>query len=248
MFRTRFVLLGMVSTLSGLAALAPASSAKISFEWLVGGKLLATGVSKEFTATNDGKLSILKTTVGASATELTSSTLTVEKGANIKGGKPGTKEEVVVFTGVRVAKPLNEGEETCAVNSPGAAVGTIKTNLLKSEIVENEANGEPLILFTPKAGANFVEIEYTKKAGSAKECVIAGQKPAFTGSVLALPLPELGDVLTGDLDFEAASKEFLLNPGGGTKEKAGLSVGGKAATFTGLALETLVSDETFGIF
>ncbi len=247
MFRTRLVLLSLLATLAGFAVLASSASAKISFEWLVGGKLLASGESKEFTATNDGRLSVLKSIVGASNTELTSPTLTVEKGANIKGGKPGTNEETVIFAGVKVAKPLNEGEEVCTANSPGAAVGTVKTNPLKTEIVENEANGEPLILFKPKEGANFVTIEFKQKAG-AKECVIAGQSPTVTGSVLALPLPELGDVLTADLDIEAASKEFLLNPGGGTKEKAGLSLGGNVATFTALALVTLVSDELYGIF
>jgi hypothetical protein len=249
MFRTRLVLLSLLATLSGFAVLASSASAKISFEWLVGSKRpLAAGETREFTATNGGKLSILKGTVGASSTELTSSTLKVEKGAKIIGGKPGTNEETVVFEGVKVVKPLNEGEEACAAHSPGAAAGTIKTTELATQIVENQTNGEPLILFLPKTGTNFVTIEFANKGGTVNECQIKGEKPSVAGSVLALPLPELGDVLTADLDFEAVSKEFLLNPGGGTVEKAGLILGSKPATFTALALVTLVSDELFGIF
>jgi hypothetical protein len=239
------MLLGVAGVVLAIAMSAPPALAKINFEWKVGGKLLAAGESREFTSSADGKDIILKFTVGASATELLSTQLEVEKGANIKGGKPGTDEEVVIFKGVKVTKPLFEGKETCAAKSAGQPAGTIKTALLKTEIVESQENGEPLILFTPKTGTAFTEIEFTE---TAVECVIKGAKPAVTGSVLALPLPQLGEFLTGDFDFEAKTKEFLLNPGGGTVEKAGLTVGGKPATFTGLVLRLLVSHELFGAF
>jgi len=247
MSRARLVLLSLVAALSAVGVMASSASAKISFEWLVGGKLLAAGETRGFVASADGKDIILTGTVGATKVELLSTELEVEKGAKIIGGKPGTNEEIVIFKGVKVVKPLNEGKEVCEVETPKQATGTVKTVLLKTEIVENQENGEPLILFVPKEGKIFTEITFLQKVG-AEKCVPAGTTAQVTGSVLALPLPELGDVLTGDLDFEAKSKEFLLSPGGGTIEKAGLTFAGNAATFTALALILLETHELFGIF
>jgi hypothetical protein len=65
---------------------------------------------------------------------------------------------------------------------------------------------------------------------------------------LAEELPQLTEALTQDLDFEANTKEFLLSPGGGTIEKAGLSFAGNAITITGLALILLHTHEKFGAF
>jgi hypothetical protein len=249
MSRARLMLLSLIAVLSVTGILAQTASAKIQFAWLVllsstgTNDLLRSGQTREFNINTDGKVSILKGTVAGATTELSSTSAKVEKGAQIIGGIPGTNEETIVFTGVKVLKPLFEGKEACSVNSAGEPVGTVKTVPLVSEIVESQLDHEPLILFMPKAGGVFTEIEFTEKEA---ECTIKGNTASVSGNILAEPLEPLVHLLSQHLVFEAATKNFLL-AGGGALETAGLSLGAKLATFTGLFLQLLSSDEKWGI-
>jgi hypothetical protein len=236
------ILLSLITILSTLAVLAPSAGALIKFQWKVGGKILEEAAeTREFTVTSDGRTFDFIWSLAGAGVLLLSSEIEVEKGAKIIGGKPGTNEETVIFKGVTVVKPAG-----CAVESEGSPTGTVKTNLLKTEIVESQESHQPLILFKPKTGTVFVSLLLLNKG--TETCIANNALGNVTGNILAEPLPQLTEVLTQHLIFEAKTKEFLLNPGGGTIEKAGLSFAGAAATLTGLALVLLVKHELFGAF
>ncbi len=239
MFRVRLLFLSLVAVLSVVALLASSASAKIAFEWKVKSSALTTGQSREFTASAESTFD-LKGTVGGAGLLLLSSKFKVAAGAKIFGGKPGTNEEQVIFEGVTVSKPAN-----CEVESlPNPVVGTVRTNLLKTEIVEGQKSREPLILFRPKNEAEpFTELRLLGAS-----CPVINQEGKVTGSILATPLPELKEVLSGLLDFEPSQGNTFLLSAGGAVETAGLSFGGATATLGGTALVTLVSDEVFGAF
>lgn len=238
MFRTRLMLLSLVGVVSAFALLASSASAAIKFEWKVGGKALAAGETRAFTASSDGKIFAFHGEPLGISTLLLSNEISVEKAALI-GGKPGTNEEVVVFKNVTVDEPKG-----CVVETPGNAPGTIKTNLLKTEIVESDPGGEPLILFVPKEGTTYVELRFLNKGTESCAASIIGTAKV-TGSILAEPLPALKEVLTGDLDFEAKTKNYILS--NGVLHTAGLNFLG-AATLTGLSLVLLTKHEVFGAF
>lgn len=241
MFRTKLMLLSLVGVVSAFALLASSASASIKFEWKVGGKLLAAGETKAFTATSDGKTFTFNSELLGVKIKLLSPEIAVESGAVIKGGKPGTNAETVLFKNVTVAEPTG-----CVVESPPTnTVGLVKTEPLKTEIVESDPGGEPLILFTPNSGTTFVELRFLNKgtetcAGAA----LGAQK--ITGSILAEPLPALQELLTNDLDFEAKTKNYILSTG--ALDTAGLKFGTAVATLAGLALVLLATHELFGAF
>ncbi len=238
MFRVSLLFLSLVAALLIVALSASSASAKIAFEWKVKGAALASGQSREFTASAESTFD-LKMTFGGAGLLLLSSKFKVAAGAKIFGGKPGTNEEAVEFTGVTVSKPAN-----CEVESlPNPIVGTIRTTLLKGEIVEGQKSREPLILFTPKTGTIFAELRYVGAS-----CPIINQEENFTGSILATPLPELKEVLSGLFDFEPSQGNTFLLSAGGAVETSGLSVAGNPGTLGGNALMTLVSDEVYGAF
>jgi hypothetical protein len=239
MSKIRLVLLSLVAVLSVGAMLASSASAAIKFEWKVGGAVLGEGESREFTTTTDGKEFVLKGSVGGVASELLSTEVSVEPGAKIIGGKPGTNEETVKFTGVKAIKPAN-----CSVESEGSPLGTVITHALHTEIVESEGTHEPVILFAPTTGTTFTKLLLLNNGGT---CGGIGPILAnVNGTLLAQPLPALTETLNGDLDFEAPNSNFLLS--NGTLDKSGLFFGGIAATLTGLTLVILKTDEKFGAF
>jgi hypothetical protein len=239
MFRLRLVQLSLVAVLSVGAMLVSSASAAIKFEWKVGEETLPAGQSREFTTTSDGKEFLFKASLAGVASEFLSSEVSVEPGAKIIGGKPGTNEETVVFKGVKVNKPAN-----CGIESEGSPLGTIKTKALHTEIVESEGTHEPVILFAPKTGTTFVQLLLLNNGGT---CAGIGPILAnLNGTFLAQPLPALTETLNGDLDFEAPNSNFLLS--NGTLDKAGLLFGGSPATFTGLELVVLKTDEKYGAF
>jgi hypothetical protein len=239
MFRLRLVLLSLVAVLSVGAMLASLASAAIKFEWKVGGEVLGAGESREFTTTTDGKRLVIKGSLLGVAAELLSSEFSVEPGAKIVGGKPGTNEEITIFKGVTIDKPTN-----CGVESEGSPLGTVRTNLLHIEIVESEGTHEPVLLIAPKTGTTFVQLLLLNNGGT---CGGVGTILAnVNGTFLAVPLPALTEALSGDVDFEAPNSNFLLS--NGTLDKAGLVFGGAAATLTGLILAILKTDEKFGPF
>ncbi len=241
MFRARLLVLGLVAALSAVALLASSASAKISFEWKVNGKALVAGEQRTFTASAESAFDLKGTVAGAKAL-LLSNTFKVVPGAKIFGGKPGTNEETVEFTNVTVDQPAN-----CEVESlfggGVTAVGTVKTQPLKTEIVEGQTSQEPLILFIPKTGTTFAELRFL-----GANCLIKNTEANVTGSILGDPLPHLTEALTGLLDFEPSTgNEFLLSSGGAA-EKAELKFAGNVANLGGTALVTLISDERYGAF
>lgn len=238
MFRVRLTLLGLVTALLALGALAASASAAIKFEWLVGGKLLAATEERLFSAVSDKTFDINGVVAGAAFLLLSQEVLAH---GDIIGGKPGTNFELVRFENVTVDKPakcLVETDEKVPVPN------RIQTNLLKSEIVESDPGGEPLILYSPAVGNVLASFLLLNKGAEA--CVLAGALVSIKGNFLAEPLPALADVLTQDLDYEAKTKKFVLS--NGVLQEAGLVLAGNAATLTGLLLVTLTSDELFGIF
>jgi hypothetical protein len=239
MFRLRFVLLGVVGVLSVVAMSVSSASAAIKFEWKVKEKVLAAGETRGFTTTSDGHVFDFHATAAGAGILFLSSEISVESGAEIIGGKPGTDRETVLFKGVTVASPAK-----CAIESEGSPTGTIQTFALKTEIVESEGTHEPVILFSPESGSNFVNLLLLNKG--TEECVLKNILAPLTGNFLGTPLPALTETLNGDLDFESPNSNFVLS--NGTLEKAGVSFGGNAFTFTGLTLVVLTTDEKYGAF
>jgi hypothetical protein len=243
MSKARTMLPSLITLLFALALLAPSAGAVIKFQWKVGGKVLEKATeTREFLATADGRTFHFTASVAGIGVLLLSNVIEVEKGAVIIGGKPGTNEETITFRNVTVDKPTG-----CVLESEGSPAGVVKSNPIKTEIVESQETRQPLILFKPKnVGSPFVSLLFLKNG--AETCTAAGALGNVTGNILAEPLPQLTELLTQHLIFEAKTKEFLLNPGGGTIEKAGLAFAGTAATLTGLALILLETHELFGAF
>jgi hypothetical protein len=240
MRRERLIVLGVAAVVSVVAGVASsASAATISFLWQVDGHQLRSGSeTKEFDVSSDGKTFDIQGTVAGAAVLLLSTEVSVEKGAHIIGGVPGTNEEVAIFKGVTVDRPNG-----CAVTG-----GIVKTNAMKSEIVEGaknkEGNGEVYVLFLPREGEKFTEFEFTNRG--TESCTINGFKASATGSILVLGLPQKTEVLAGGIDIEAGTKEYRNFKN--EFKTAGVIFAGNAATVRGLALRLLTSDEKFGAF
>jgi hypothetical protein len=238
MSKARLMLLSLMAVLVVVAVSASSASAAITFQWKVGGSTLKAGESRTFNINNDGKTFDLRGIVGGAAALFLSTEVSVEPGARIIGGQPGTNLEVVLFRGVTVHKPLK-----CGIGNGGV----IKTVPLTTEIVESataeKGTGEPLILFRPETGNTFAIFELTNKG--AEECKFGNIPFEVGGTILGLPLP-IGEVLRQNLIFEAQTKEYrnVKNE----FKKAGLLFGGVAATLTGLTLVLLTSDEAFEAF
>lgn len=248
MSRARIVVLSLVAALSAVALAASSASATISFEWFVNGHLLGGGVNgiRTFTLNSDNHNFAISAPIDGVAILLLSNRLKANGGL-IFGGRPGTNEETIEFENVTVDNPQH-----CVIESlPNPVVGTVRTSLLKSEIVEGQSggvgNGEPLILFIPKTGAVFTEIRFLDAPG--ETCPIKNAEGALQGSILGLPLPQRTSVLRQNLVFPALTDLYLISTGGAVKLAALSVVGtGSPATLTGLTLVVLNSDESFGPF
>lgn len=247
MSKARLMLVSAVAVVSAFAILASSASARISFLWRVSGKpLTSSAETRGFTTSADGKTLDFHSSLAGVGILLLSNKVSTDGGVII-GGFPGTNKETVLFENV-TADGVFAG---CTVETGGSAVthptpGLVQTEPLTSEIVEGQTTKQPQILFKPTAGTTFVTLKFLQKAG-AETCPGAPVEAAVTGSILALPLPELAESLNGDLDFEAASNQYLLAKGGAV-ETAGLTFAGNAATLTGLLLNILTTDEKYGAF
>jgi hypothetical protein len=237
MFRTRGVLLVTI-VLAMSVVFVSAASAKIAFEWKVNGKALTAGEQRTFGAGAESTFDI-KGSVAGVAVLLLSTQLKVESGSRIIGGKPGTGEQTIVFENVTVDKPAN-----CEVESlPSPVAGVVRTQLLKTELVEGQTSHEPLLLITPKTGSTVAELRFLGAS-----CVVKNQEVKATGSIAADPLPHLAEALTGLVDFESSQGNHFLLSTGGALETAGLIFGGNPATIGGNECVTLTSDENAGAF
>jgi hypothetical protein len=133
------------------------------------------------------------------------------------------------------------------VNSLGAPAGTINTEPLDAELVENTAKTEIENLFLPKNGTKFVGVLYSNKG--TESCVLKGNEFPITGTSLTLIDPQETESEEGTLLSEPKSKEYI-NSKGETKT-AELKLGGEPATLTGTA-SVLVDiggkSEPFGVY
>jgi hypothetical protein len=242
MCKAKLVLLSLVVVLSFGAMMASAASAVISFEWRVNSAKLSTGETRAFTGKRDGVVD-LSGTVGGQAALLLSNQGTVISGAIIKGGIPGTSEEILELENVTVDRPAK-----CAVSG-----GKIRTVPLKGEIVEGaknkEGNGEVDILVSPKAaegGGSTLLTTFELVNKGTEECLLKNTVVTASGSLLGHPLPQKTEVLTGGGDEEAPTKEYKNSAG--AFKAAGLLFANNPATIKGLVLVTLASDEKAGVF
>jgi hypothetical protein len=133
----------------------------------------------------------------------------------------------------------------CEVESlPAPVLGTVRTRLLRSQIVEGR-NGEVLVRYTPVVTNVFTELRFLNRGEEA--CQLNLVEAKIVGTVLSLPVPQRGEALSGDLNFEAVTNLFLLASGGAV-ELAGLLLGTTPTHLTGLTPVVLTSDEQFGAF
>jgi hypothetical protein len=169
MSRIRLVLLSGVAVAAFTAISASASAVK--FEWSVNGTPLAAGVKLTILLRPDavnGTI-VLKATAFGVASELETHAFTSK--SNIQGGKPGTGEGVTTFESITVVKPKN------------CTVANIKTENIKSTIVEGTTSKTALILLSPVTGSVFAKVTY-----EGASCSLSGDSANFTGSVLLEPL------------------------------------------------------------
>lgn len=75
-----------------------------------------------------------------------------------------------------------ETPSKCEINSPGKAGGTVATNAVESELVENAAKTKVEDLFKAKTGTIFEELEFKNKG--TETCLLKGSKFSISGSTL----------------------------------------------------------------
>jgi hypothetical protein len=240
MSKARLALLTLTAALSVVALSAASASARISFEWFVGGSLLASGERRAYDLNTDGHTFDFNLSLGGAEVLILSNKISVQS-AQINGGRPGTSEGALVFENVVVDKPAG-----CLLESlPNLERGIVKTKLLKAEIVEGQ-NGEVLLLFAPAlVGEPFTTLLFLNRG--TETCPGANIPTQITGGLLALPSPQRTEVLRQDLTFPSVEQRFLL-AAGGALQTTGLRFGGAPLTLTGLTLVLLTSDEAFAPF
>ena len=161
----------------------------------------------------------------------------------ITGGEPGKSEaESLEYTECVSTAPTK-----CTVNSLGAPAGTINTEPLDAELVENTAKTEILNLFLPKNGKKFVGILYLNNG--AEVCALKGNEFPIEGTSLTLIDPQGTEAEDQTLLSEPTSKEYI-NSKGETKS-AELTLGKEVATLTGAAsvlVDIEGKPEPFGVY
>jgi hypothetical protein len=233
--RAKLLFLSMVAVLSAVTLSAPWASAHISFEWFVGGNLLAAGETRTFDLDTDGHTFDLHSSIAGSVILLLSNKINVEKGL-ILGGRPGTNEETLVFENVTSDSPAN-----CTVESlPKPESGKLRTKVLKSEIVEGEG-GEVLMVFAPKEGTIFATLLFLGTT-----CPVANIPENLEGTIAGLPLPQKAEVLRQDIDF--LPDEISTLTASGATINTRLTLANETAVLGGLSLFLLTSDAVWGPF
>jgi len=242
--KVKSVALLCLLAVAAAGASASAASAAIRFEWNVNGSPLAAGKTKAISAkATPGHPLTLRSSFGGAAIELSSSQISLESGADIAGGSPGTGEATLLLAAVKVAKPGN-----CGVKEVGAGeqAEKIKTTLLKPEIVEaataGAGTGNAELLLAPKTPTSpWAQFEFTGAS-----CTLKGSIVVLKGALLVEAGPQKTEAKVEQLTFEAKFKEYRTSANQFHTTK--LEWGGTAATLTGEAETELVSKETFGLF
>jgi hypothetical protein len=142
----------------------------------------------------------------------------------ITGGEPGKAEaESLEYTGC-----APEGLTHCEVLSPKAAAGTIATDAIESELVENTAKTKVESRFFPKSGTTLEEIEF-----KGSSCALEGTTFPVKGSLLTEVSPEKEMTEKMTLKSEPASRKYINSKG--EEKEARLEVGAEAVTLEGTA-------------
>ena len=168
------------------------------------------------------------------------------------GKAPGKIEAASLeFSGCSVETPSH-----CTVNSVGAAAGSIATNAVEAELVDNAAKTKVENLFKPKTGTTFAELEFKNKSGETCALAACGGRFTLSGNTLTeggaedelskikdveaeekLGTEELGeDVEKAKLVSEPSSKKYL-NDETEAEAEAKLTLDGSAATLSGEATD-----------
>ena len=147
----------------------------------------------------------LKTKIAGASLTITCKKIKA-KNPLITGGEPGRLEaEALEYTECVSTAPTK-----CVVNSLGAPAGTIKTEPLDMELVENTAKTEIEGLILPK-GKQFFDILYSNKG--AEVCALKGNDFPIDGSTLTLIDPQKTESEDQALLTEPASKEYINSKG-----------------------------------
>lgn len=229
MFKMRVALVGTLALFitSGIAASAASAAGPI---WKVNGSRFETG-DKQIKVTNSNTLIL--------SSEVSTTPIVVEcksskaEGAFISGNgtSQGQAKGFVVY-------------EKCIVTLKPAAkcevVEPIKTSATKSHLVTLAGGTQIDELFEPTSGKTFVTL-------TLKECNLFNGPHEVTGSVAAVVKPEDKEGVGGELEFPTTPISSVKIEGGAAKEVK-LSLGPKAATFSGSYNAQLFSGEKFGAF
>lgn len=221
-----------------LCAVAVASASANTPRYKVAKAYLGSGVTETINgSSSSAKLAAPKLGLNLNSTGCT----TTGKIVGSAAGSPGTNKEITLTcVGVTV-----EGAATCKVHSPGQAAGTVKTNLLSSELVWLASTGNAAgdRFFPTTAGGAFVEIII-------ESCAAAGTYPV-KGESIGQVLPVATEATTGSLVFPttAVTKYWTGDePNRVEHTSGGLTLGGQAATFSSTFSVSLASGKAFGVF
>ena len=190
---------------------------------------------------NGGEYKLKSKLAGASAT-ITCKKMKA-KNPLIIGGDPGRSEA----EGLEYTECVSTLPAKCVVNSLGAPAGTINTEPLDAELVENTAKTEILNLFLPKKGTKFVGILYSNKG--TEVCALKGNEFPIEGTSLTLIDPQETESEEGTLLSEPASKEYVNSKG--EIKTAELTLGKEPATLVGSAsvlVDIEGKSEPFGVY
>jgi hypothetical protein len=197
MNRIKILGLAAFAVLALSAVVATAAQAAEGPFFKIGGTRLAEKASQEITAKAKSAF-VLK----ASGTTITCTSLSLEKGAALKGTKVGnseTSEETIVFSGCTVS---GTGFEKCEVE--GKKITTMPVNDTL-DYSSKAKTGKLLTLFTPVKGSVFVTVHFKPETGG--KCKVT--ETAVEGSVAAEDFSE-GKVVEAGKGREAVVGEVVF--------------------------------------
>ncbi len=237
MNRIKVVGLALVAVFA-MSAMAAATATAAEHIYKIEGKKLEAGeereikakVSEEFTLKGKGVFEI------EAVTKCKKLKLKASLKPVIVGGLPGTsKNEAIEF-------------EECSATVGGSKCSSVEitnaatNNELVTIRAPAELNGKLATLFTPASGKEFSKTKLNK-------CGIFGSQSATVeGTTAALVEPEASEAVEGMLVWHESMEITEIEKQNGTKEKVGLTSGGKKATLNGSALVALVSGQKWGAF
>jgi hypothetical protein len=234
MSKVRLILLSMLAVFAASAIASASASAnngclEVGGEkclWTLNGAALPTGEMRTVKVIWNSTQT-LKGKVGSFATTLTSKLIELEKAA-ILGGIPGTNYGKIAFKNVVVVTP-----KECKVTND-----EVKTNALKSELVELVKAGTPEkvddVLFEPEVtGTNFATITFENNPKLTGKCPINGLEANVQGDIQAEPKPRKTETKLLTLKAQGKEKWEFRRQNSPTVEKSELKLGGLEAIYEG---------------